>query len=427
MCSICLGRYTDPKLLPCGHTFCRQCLTDHISLTVTDRAAATFKCPNDRTEIQRPEPGLHPRQWAAKFPTDTFLKSLLQAVQIYEGSSSGDKRQKQGLSVDQNVQYEEHATVPNGPMCSEHPDRVNEFFCLRCNVLMCPHCAVRNHRHSSCECLSIEEALVRMQPRIQALRRRFDGQIRKIVQINSGEITPDGTLERSKTRAQHALDDLESKAAMFYQIVLQYIEDLRQQIREAGRGQMTENQQLNIVLNSVEATQRTFESLCNNNMGAEILNDLPKMEAQADEFDTATVAASQNSSTLKVEFLPHTAFSNFLRNPPPVGTIQISPTSDPRSLNLTAQSQMANNQQHQRPNQSIGRQRSTQTIQRQISDQAVRPTQTPRPPRQPTQRQQRNMTKINVKVPSEHVISWQLTGIAFVGISVVVADNINTC
>ncbi|KAK3086145.1 hypothetical protein FSP39_014254 [Pinctada imbricata] len=65
-------------------------------------------------------------------------------------------------------------------------------------------------------------------------------------------------------------------------------------------------------------------------------------------------------------------------------------------------------------------------MQRQVSNQSVtvRPTQTPRPTRH-SQRQQRNLTKINIKVPSENVTAWQLTGIAFVGSSVVAVDNMN--
>ncbi|KAK3085288.1 hypothetical protein FSP39_001132 [Pinctada imbricata] len=248
---------------------------------VTDRAASTFSCPNDRTQVNRPSPGLHPRQWAEKLPTDTFLKSLLQAVQVYEGSSTLDNRTNGDVGYHHNT--DGFHQRQNGPVCAEHPDRAVEFFCLGCNRLVCANCAVRSHRSGSCECITIEEAVERMRPRIQALRRRFESQIHKINQINAGEVTTDGSLESSKARAQYALDELESRAGLFYQIVLQYIEDLRQQIREAGRGFMSENQQLNIVLNSIESTRHVFESLCNNNAGVEILNDLPKMEAQADE------------------------------------------------------------------------------------------------------------------------------------------------
>ncbi|XP_056664487.1 probable E3 ubiquitin-protein ligase TRIML1 [Monodelphis domestica] len=46
-CSICLGYFTDPVIVKCGHNFCRVCL-----LRCREEADAAFKCPECRRVIE---------------------------------------------------------------------------------------------------------------------------------------------------------------------------------------------------------------------------------------------------------------------------------------------------------------------------------------------------------------------------------------
>src|SRR6218665_1637864 len=47
-CSICFGTFIDPRLLPCGHTFCLKCLKSVFSSQSDDR----LLCPLCRNEVR---------------------------------------------------------------------------------------------------------------------------------------------------------------------------------------------------------------------------------------------------------------------------------------------------------------------------------------------------------------------------------------
>ncbi|XP_075945832.1 E3 ubiquitin-protein ligase TRIM21-like [Anarhichas minor] len=50
LCSICLDVFTDPVLIPCGHNFCKACITEHWDID------APYQCPNCKKGFNtRPE------------------------------------------------------------------------------------------------------------------------------------------------------------------------------------------------------------------------------------------------------------------------------------------------------------------------------------------------------------------------------------
>ncbi|XP_035659378.1 tripartite motif-containing protein 3-like [Branchiostoma floridae] len=51
-CSICLELFTRPKVLPCQHTFCQDCLQDHAG------RGGAFQCPNCRQQVRLPPQGV---------------------------------------------------------------------------------------------------------------------------------------------------------------------------------------------------------------------------------------------------------------------------------------------------------------------------------------------------------------------------------
>src|SRR6218665_609565 len=72
-CSICLEVFRDPRLLPCGHTFCTLCLqrlVDHCQPPYSWPIRG-FACPLCRTFVLVPAAG------AQGFPTDAQMAAEL--------------------------------------------------------------------------------------------------------------------------------------------------------------------------------------------------------------------------------------------------------------------------------------------------------------------------------------------------------------
>uniref|UniRef100_A0A3Q1HZB7 RING-type domain-containing protein n=1 Tax=Anabas testudineus TaxID=64144 RepID=A0A3Q1HZB7_ANATE len=52
LCSICLDVFTDPVSIPCGHNFCKDCITEYWSINVQCRCPNCNKRYNKRPELQ---------------------------------------------------------------------------------------------------------------------------------------------------------------------------------------------------------------------------------------------------------------------------------------------------------------------------------------------------------------------------------------
>ncbi|XP_078584338.1 E3 ubiquitin-protein ligase TRIM63-like [Branchiostoma floridae x Branchiostoma japonicum] len=116
-CSICLELFTRPKMLPCQHTFCQDCLQD------IARKTRPFQCPNCRQKIVLPEKG------AAGFPNNNLVGNLCDTLR--KRMKEKDKGRQQN-----------HPKVK----CSSHSSKDIDLYCNRCKVPVCFECLREDHK-----------------------------------------------------------------------------------------------------------------------------------------------------------------------------------------------------------------------------------------------------------------------------------------
>ena len=82
-CSVCMTTFTDPKLLPCLHSFCLHCLN---GILRTSGRHDIITCPECRRESRVPSSGN-----LKDLPTNFRINSLLDVLAIQECSTTGVK------------------------------------------------------------------------------------------------------------------------------------------------------------------------------------------------------------------------------------------------------------------------------------------------------------------------------------------------
>ena len=118
-CAICQEYYTEPKVLPCLHYYCKKCILKLALRTATNQP---FSCPECHKETTLPEGGVEELKTA--FFINRF-KSKVSALERVHGKVE--------------VKCEE---------CTDSGDRA-EAFCRQCAVFICRECVKQHERMKS--------------------------------------------------------------------------------------------------------------------------------------------------------------------------------------------------------------------------------------------------------------------------------------
>ena len=116
-CPVCLDIYTNPKILPCHHSFCQECLEGLPQEREARGDTYYLSCPTcrQRTEV--------PREGVGAFPVAFHLNNLKEITQSLKNKVSD----------------------PQQVTCNDH-DKPLEVFCETCKTVICLHCVVRTHK-----------------------------------------------------------------------------------------------------------------------------------------------------------------------------------------------------------------------------------------------------------------------------------------
>ena len=175
-CPICLEHLTNPKTLPCLHSFCQHCLLA-VPLELVESAKYLITCPSCRSSCEVPETGVAGLTTAFLVNNLIEVYGLLKKVSVPGGDVSCDNCEKSNAiryckecsllycqeclhyhnKLKSNTDHKVLSLVevantayqlPKGDVsmkCSNH-DKPLDIYCETCDELVCHHCTVRIHK-----------------------------------------------------------------------------------------------------------------------------------------------------------------------------------------------------------------------------------------------------------------------------------------
>ena len=277
-CSVCMFKYTDPKQLPCLHSFCLHCLN---GIQRTSGRRDKIACPECRQEFNVPDNGN-----LAALPTNFRINSLLDVLAIRECNTTGvkcgncDERTKQShycfqcyafwceeciglhnrikankdhyalaLEDFQDQDFENILKRPEFCAIPGHEKKEIEFFCNICKVAICNACALTNHdRHGK---IILEQAAnerkLRVKSAIESQRKRAQTKRSKITKLDEslGEVQEqaarlkrnvqeyaDSIVAAIEAKKMEIFDDVERRTKISLQEIGKQKEDIEEQARK---------------------------------------------------------------------------------------------------------------------------------------------------------------------------------------------------
>ena len=181
-CAICLELLTDPKSMPCLHTYCKKCLMEALAKRPHDpdlsQDRVAINCPLCRAEVVLSDQGIE------ALPSNFSATRLVETVQLQD--KLGQNRAPKCDGCQENVAvasccecggaflcsicYKAHQNLPmtknhhcmllnefaqsknptsisnKSPLCQKHPQELLKLYCHDCEVLVCRDCVLVTHR-----------------------------------------------------------------------------------------------------------------------------------------------------------------------------------------------------------------------------------------------------------------------------------------
>ncbi|KAK7877665.1 hypothetical protein WMY93_031677 [Mugilogobius chulae] len=242
MCSICLELFSEPVSTPCGHNFCKRCISEAWD------TAGSCTCPVcKRSYKTRP-----------KLSVNTLLKELVSERKLEKNKS----RSMENMWSFTEVQCDPHLTVSGlkkhqlmepvenleDRLCPEH-QRPLELFCHTDEKIVCLMCSVLEHK--SHELLSLEAAcerrrssLLHTQAHTQHMveqRRLKLEEIQRCLELSDTEVHREraeglqvftALMQSVQRRQELFLEELQEKQKLSHKRAQELVQQLEQEICE---------------------------------------------------------------------------------------------------------------------------------------------------------------------------------------------------
>lgn len=296
VCGVCNRMYREPKILPCLHTFCADCVRQLEPFSVRrvngDRrspgednsgSGSTILCPQCDSEVDLPPSGVDGLTTDHLALDEVFTETLVVnnsvlcdlcsdsdagkrcevcCVNLCDFCSQAHRRQKRtsSHSIQTLQELKSQGRLTRPILCSLHPGQELRLFCEPCDLTVCLECAATFHREHHCS--STHEVISRYGDRIRDLLVRSLKP--RLARLEESLRRVDTSQEAMQARTDTLAGEIRTFARAYASAVeahccslLRSLDDLRTQRRNQLQLQKAQLQQaLSDVRGGVEFTER---------------------------------------------------------------------------------------------------------------------------------------------------------------------------
>ena len=312
-CPVCTNVYTDPKQLPCLHSFCLQCLKQWHR---TSHGRDTIRCPKCQADSRVPESGD-----LKDLPTSFYLNGLIDVLAIKECKISqvqcgncGKKSFQSSYCFQccifyclecaaahnimrsnkdhrvlalKDFQDKDYEDVLKRPLyCSQqrHEKEELKYFCKNCAMAACQSCVLIDHAGHAI--VNLEEEVARqkieMKSLIETQRSNLQAKINTVGQLNEdyAKLVQQG--EGVKRDVQTFVDKLIANVEAKKQNIFAAVENQAKKSLETVTTQKTEfERQIKIIESSLEKADKLLTRSTN----AEVIQLTKSLEKMFEGVD----------------------------------------------------------------------------------------------------------------------------------------------
>ncbi|XP_063332625.1 E3 ubiquitin-protein ligase TRIM39-like [Pelmatolapia mariae] len=249
LCSICLDVFTDPVTTPCGHNFCKNCITRNWDINVRCKCPLCNKLFKRRPELEinhlfsevvaqfrdeaQQNASSSSEQQAAKpgeVPCDyctgtrlRALKSCLVCLTSYCETHLEPHLTIKGLKRHQLIEPVENL---EGRMCTKH-DKHLELFCKTDQTCVCTLCSVLDHKTHEFVPLreESEEKKAELRKIDDEIQEMIENRRQKIQEINESVKMSKDAADKEKTEGVQIFTNLKESIEKGLKKVIKEIED----------------------------------------------------------------------------------------------------------------------------------------------------------------------------------------------------------
>ena len=283
-CSVCSDIFTDPKHLPCLHSFCLHCLKQWHR---TSHGCDTIRCPNCQAVSRIPESGD-----LKDLPTSFYLNGLIDVLAIKECRSSqvrcGNCEKKSsetsycfhccifycqecvtghnimrsnkdhrvlGLKEFQEKDYEDVLKRPVFCAKQRHEKEELKYFCKKCKMAACQTCVLMDHPGHALEHIEdeAERQKIEMKAMIETQRRNLQAKLTAVNKLDEDYAKIIQRGEEVKRDVQITVDNLIANIEAKKQTIFAAVDDQTNKSLESLTTQKTE------IENQIEAIKPSLD------------------------------------------------------------------------------------------------------------------------------------------------------------------------